>query len=140
MAVRYYKLFDLLNHRGMKKTDLLEIISSKTIAKLSKGEYLSGEVIEKICFFLGCQPGDIMEFIELCEGTKGTGTEIEINQELDEFGETRTHSRDIIVNEEEYQEHQRRANILRIKIENEQDEEVKKKYMDEYCNLIFPRH
>ena len=62
--VRYYKLFDLLNRRGMKKSDLREILSPKTVAKLSKGEYLSGEVIEKICLFLNCQPGDIMEIVE----------------------------------------------------------------------------
>lgn len=62
--IRYYKLFDLLNRRGMKKSDLREILSSKTVAKLSKGEYLSGEVIEKICLFLNCQPGDIMEVIK----------------------------------------------------------------------------
>ena len=62
--VRYYKLFDLLNRRDMKKSDLREILSPKTVAKLSKGEYLSGEVIEKICLFLGCQPGDIMEIVE----------------------------------------------------------------------------
>ena len=62
--IRYYKLFDMLNRREMKKTDLREILSTKTIAKLSKGEYLSGEVIEKICLFLGCQPGDIMEVVE----------------------------------------------------------------------------
>lgn len=62
--VRYYKLFDLLNRRGMKKSDLREILSPKTVAKLSKGEYLSGEAIEKICLFLGCQPGDIMEIVE----------------------------------------------------------------------------
>lgn len=62
--IRYYKLFDMLNRRKMKKTDLREILSTKTIAKLSKGEYLSGEVIEKICLFLNCQPGDIMEVVE----------------------------------------------------------------------------
>lgn len=62
--VRYYKLFDLLNRRKMKKSDLREILSPKTVAKLSKGEYLSGEAIEKICLFLGCQPGDIMEIVE----------------------------------------------------------------------------
>lgn len=61
--IKYYKLFDLLNRKGMKKTDLLKIISSKTLAKISKGESLSGEVIEKICNFMHCQPGDIMEFI-----------------------------------------------------------------------------
>lgn len=61
--IRYYKLFDLLNRRGMNKSDLLDIISSKTIAKLSKGANLQTDVIDKICIYLGCQPSDIMEVI-----------------------------------------------------------------------------
>jgi putative transcriptional regulator len=64
MAIRYYKLFDLLNRKGMKKSDLREILSPGTVAKLSKGEYISGEVVEKLCRFLNCQPGDIMEFFD----------------------------------------------------------------------------
>lgn len=64
MGIRYYKLFDLLNRRNMKKSDLRQILSSATVAKLSKGEYISGEAIEKICSFLHCQPGDIMEYVE----------------------------------------------------------------------------
>lgn len=63
MAIKYYKLFDLLNRKEMKKTDLLKIISSPTLAKLSKGEIITTEVIQKICDFLECQPGDIMENI-----------------------------------------------------------------------------
>lgn len=59
--VRYFKLFALLASRGMKKTDLLEVISSPTLAKLSKGETVKTDVIERICHFLHCQPGDIME-------------------------------------------------------------------------------
>lgn len=62
--IKYYKLFDLLNRKGMKKTDLLDIISSPTLAKLSKGDIITTEVIEKICNFLNCQPGDIMENIK----------------------------------------------------------------------------
>ena len=62
MGIKYYKLFDLLNRKGMKKSDLREILSSSTVAKLSKGAYISGEAIEKICEFLDCQPGDIMEY------------------------------------------------------------------------------
>lgn len=62
--IRYYKLFDLLNRSGMKKSDLRKILSSSTVAKLSKGQYISGEAIEKICLFIGCQPGDIMEIVE----------------------------------------------------------------------------
>lgn len=65
--IRYYKLFDLLNRRGMKKSDLRAIISSATVAKLSKGEYISGEAVDKICLFLGCQPGDIMEVVKVVE-------------------------------------------------------------------------
>lgn len=61
--IRYYKLFDLLNRRGMNKSDLLDIISSKTIAKLSKGANLQTDVIDKICIYLGCQPSEIMEVI-----------------------------------------------------------------------------
>lgn len=62
--IKYYKLFDLLNRRGMKKTELLEIMSSPTLAKLSKGEIVKTDIIDKICLFLKCQPGDIMECME----------------------------------------------------------------------------
>lgn len=61
--IRYYKLFDLLNRRGMKKTDLLKIISSPTLAKLTKGETVKTNIIDRICMYLDCQPGDIMEYI-----------------------------------------------------------------------------
>lgn len=65
--IRYNKLFALLALRGMKKTDLLSVISSPTLAKLSKGETITTEVIEKICLFLNCQPSDIMEIVEVEE-------------------------------------------------------------------------
>lgn len=63
MPIRYYKLFDILNRRGIKKTDLLTLanISSPTLAKLSKGDIVTTEIIDKICAALECQPGDIME-------------------------------------------------------------------------------
>lgn len=64
MPIKYYKLFDLISRKGMKKTDLLKIISSPTLAKLSKGEIVTTEIIQKICDFLDCQPGDIMENIK----------------------------------------------------------------------------
>lgn len=63
MPIKYYRLFDLLQRRGLKKTDLLHIagISAPTLAKLSKGETVTTEIIEKICTALNVQPGDIME-------------------------------------------------------------------------------
>jgi putative transcriptional regulator, XRE family len=59
----YYRLFDILQRRGLKKTDLLKLagISAPTLAKLSKGETVTTEVIERICNALNVQPGDIME-------------------------------------------------------------------------------
>ena len=73
MTIRYYKLFDLLQRRDMKKTDLLTMagISSPTLAKLAKGESITTDTIERICAALGVQPGDIMEIVE-----SGTGERI----------------------------------------------------------------
>ena len=64
--IRYYKLFDYLQRHGMKKTDLIERagISAPTLAKLSKGESITTEIIDRICRALGVQPADIMEFTE----------------------------------------------------------------------------
>lgn len=61
--MKYYKLFDLLARREMKKTDLLKVISSPTLAKLSKGDSVTTDVLCKICDFLECQPGEIMEYL-----------------------------------------------------------------------------
>lgn len=59
----YGKLWLLLESRGMKRTDLKEIMSGNTLAKLGKNETVSSDIIEKICAYLNCQPGDIMEYI-----------------------------------------------------------------------------
>lgn len=69
MPIKYFKLFDLLNRRGLKKTDLLELakISAPTLAKLSKGETVTTEIIDRICFVLNVQPGDIMERVDVDE-------------------------------------------------------------------------
>lgn len=66
MPIKYYKLFDLLNRKGLKKTDLLEMaeISSPTLAKLTKGDTVNTDTIAKLCKALQCQPGDIMEYLE----------------------------------------------------------------------------
>lgn len=68
--IKFYKLWDILNRRSMKKTDLLQVISSPTLAKLSKSESVTTEVIGKICRFLNCQPGDIMEYEPPIEGNQ----------------------------------------------------------------------
>ena len=73
----YTKLWLLLEKRGMKRTDLKEIMSSATLAKLGKNEPVSSTVIAKICDFLNCQPNDIMENIEKASG--------ELNEKVNEM-------------------------------------------------------
>ena len=61
--MKYYKLFIMLDKKGMKRTDLLKVVSSVTLAKLGKGESVTTDILCKICAFIDCQPGDIMEYI-----------------------------------------------------------------------------
>lgn len=62
MPMKYYRLFDLLARKSMKKTDLLKVMSSPTLAKLSKGESVTTDVLCSVCEYLNCQPADIMEY------------------------------------------------------------------------------
>lgn len=65
MEVSYKKLFKLLIDRDMKKKDLQEVtgLSSSSITKLAKDEYVSMEVIVKVCKALSVDVGDVMEIV-----------------------------------------------------------------------------
>lgn len=65
MMISYKPFQKLLIDRNMKKTDIMKAlgISSATLAKLNKNEYVSVELIDKLCTILQCQPGDLMEYI-----------------------------------------------------------------------------
>ena len=73
--IKYNNLFALLSMKGMKKTDLLEVISSPTLAKLSKNQYVNSEIIDKLCIFLECQPNDIMQSYKIVKFTDEQGNE-----------------------------------------------------------------
>lgn len=60
--VDYRKLWKLLIDKGIKnKTELITManISSNVLAKLSKGDYISMESLQKICKALHCDVGDV---------------------------------------------------------------------------------
>ena len=61
--ITYGKLWILLEKKGMKKKDLLNVISAPTLAKLGKNENVNVKIISEICEYLDCQPGDIMEYV-----------------------------------------------------------------------------
>ena len=61
--ISYKPLFRLLLERDMTKTQLREAVgfSSATLAKMSKGEYISLETVENICKYLDCKIEDVIE-------------------------------------------------------------------------------
>lgn len=57
--ISYDGLYEQLRSKGITKTDLTKAlgISSRTIAKIAKGEKLSGRTLERIAGYLGCDAG-----------------------------------------------------------------------------------
>lgn len=65
MEVSYNKLWKLMIDKGMpNKSDLRTLtgIGTNTLAKLSKNQQVSMEVLMKICTKLDCDISDICEF------------------------------------------------------------------------------
>ena len=64
-SVRYNSLFKLLIDRNEKKTEFAKGagINLNTLAKLSKNEYVSMDVLVRICRYLNCLISDIVEVI-----------------------------------------------------------------------------
>ena len=67
MDVCYNKLFKMLIDKSLRKTEFAKMvgISQNTLAKLSRNEFVSMEVLVKICRGLNCTPNDIMEILPL---------------------------------------------------------------------------
>ena len=67
MDVCYNKLFKLLIDKRMKKTELRQAIgvSPNTMSRLSNNEFVSMDVLVKICRALNCDIGDIVEVLPI---------------------------------------------------------------------------
>ena len=63
--ISYNKLWKLLIDKGINKKQLIELtgVSSSSIAKLTKGQNVTTDVLCKICEVLECDFKDIMEYI-----------------------------------------------------------------------------
>jgi DNA-binding Xre family transcriptional regulator len=63
MGANYNKLFKMLIDKRMKKGELARQagISGTTLAKMSRGENVTADVLIKICRVLECDIGDIMD-------------------------------------------------------------------------------
>ena len=67
MDICYNKLFKLLIDKRMKKTELRQAIgvSPNTMSRLSNNEFVSMDVLVKICRALNCDIGDIVEVVPI---------------------------------------------------------------------------
>lgn len=67
MPVDYKKLWILLIEKGVTKPQLRQMasLSPATLTKLNKNEYVSLEILTRICKVLECNIGDIMDVIIL---------------------------------------------------------------------------
>lgn len=72
MEISYNKLFKLLIDRNLKKTEFAEMadISGTTLAKLSNNQYVSMEVLLKVCRALDITFDDFIEILPENEGTE----------------------------------------------------------------------
>lgn len=65
MDVSYNKLFKLLIDKELKKTEFAKEIgiSANTLAKLSRNELVSMEIIVRICRCFECNVDDILDIL-----------------------------------------------------------------------------
>ncbi|MDE5936122.1 MAG: helix-turn-helix transcriptional regulator [Ruminococcus sp.] len=66
MSISYNRLWKLLVDKNMSKADLRKIanISPNTMTKMRRNEFVSLEILCKICGVLDCDFCDIIEYIK----------------------------------------------------------------------------
>ena len=71
MSVSYKKLWKLLIDKDMNKTKLRLAtgLSSATMARLTKSDSVSMDVLQRLCKTLQCNVGDIMDIVNADETT-----------------------------------------------------------------------
>ena len=80
MSVNYNKLWKLLIDKNLNRTELKEKvgISFNVLARMGKNEPVSLESLEKICSFLKCNIGEIVDFSDNDESSKKQLNSIEL--------------------------------------------------------------
>ncbi|CAI3337229.1 helix-turn-helix transcriptional regulator [Enterococcus cecorum] len=65
MTISYKPLWHLLIEKEMNKEELKKLsgITSNIMARMSKGNYVNLETIEKICLALDCKIEDVVEIL-----------------------------------------------------------------------------
>ncbi len=66
MSIEYKKLWIMLIQKGISKQQLRQMaeLSPATMTKLNKDQYVSMEMLVKICRALDCNIGDIVDCVK----------------------------------------------------------------------------
>ena len=66
MPIIYDKLLKLMDDRGITSYTIKKdnVIGQATFKKIKDGGDIDTRTIAKLCEYLNCQPGDIMEYVE----------------------------------------------------------------------------
>ena len=62
--ISFAPLWETLIIKQKRKGDLYEILTSRTVAKLSKNETVSSDTIDKICEYLDCDLEDVCRHVK----------------------------------------------------------------------------
>lgn len=65
MAFTYNPLWKLLIDKNISREELRSALgfSFSTMTKMTKGQYISLEVLHRMCAYLNSQPGDLLQYI-----------------------------------------------------------------------------
>lgn len=66
MPIKYDKLIEIFKKRGINSTKIKneKIIGQSAWQKIKNGGDIDTRTIDKLCSYLKCQPGDILEWVE----------------------------------------------------------------------------
>lgn len=77
MPIKYDKLLELMKQKGITSYTIRQnkIIGQATYKKIKEGGDIDTRTIAKLCELLGCQPGDILEYVPEEENAAAPETE-----------------------------------------------------------------
>lgn len=72
MPISYGKLLKIFDEKGINTYTIKRdnIIGQASWKKIHEGGHIDTRTIEKLCKYLKCQPGDILEYVEDEKDTK----------------------------------------------------------------------
>ncbi len=81
MPIKYDKLIALMQEKGVTSYTLKrdKVIGQGTYKKIMEGGEIDTRTIAKLCKLLNCQPGDILEYVELAQNGAGSAKTDEPN-------------------------------------------------------------